>query len=81
MCSRTDTRRKVKRFYAFKIDDYSSKYLRLMFEKHIDIQAIVTTDKWRGYTPIAKEYNITQVLSNKGSNFKVLHTMIHQVKS
>ena len=52
-----------------------------MFEKHIDMQAIVTTDKWRGYTPIAKEYNITQVLSNKGSNFKALHTMIHQFKS
>lgn len=72
---------KVKRFYAFKIKDYSSKSLRKMFEKHIDIQANVTTDKWRGYTPIAKEYSITQVLSNKGSNFKALHTMIHQVKS
>ena len=28
---------KVKLFYAFKIDDYSSKSLRLMFEKHINI--------------------------------------------
>ena len=27
---------KVKLFYAFKIDDYSSKSLRLMFEKHIN---------------------------------------------
>jgi transposase-like protein len=72
---------KVKRFYAFKIKDYSSKSLRKMFEKHIGKQAMVTTDKWRGYSPIANEYNITQVLSNKGSNFKALHTMIHQVKS
>lgn len=72
---------KVKRFYAFKINDYSSKSLRKMFEKHISIQAKVTTDKWKGYNPIAKDYNITQVLSNKGSNFKALHTMIHQVKS
>ena len=28
-----------------------------------------------------KEYNITQIESNHGLNFKALHTMIHQVKS
>ncbi len=72
---------KVKRFYVFKIDDYSSKSLKKMFAKHIDKQAKVTTDKWKGYNPIAKEYNITQILSNKGANFKALHIMIHQVKS
>lgn len=66
---------KVKRFYAFKIEDYSAKSLKRMFVKHIDKQAQVTTDKWKGYNPIAKEYNITQVLSNKGANFKALHTM------
>jgi hypothetical protein len=27
------------------------------------------------------EYNITQIESNHGLNFKALHTMIHQVKS
>ena len=31
--------------------------------------------------PIAKEYDLTQVLSDKGANFKALHVMIHQVKS
>lgn len=72
---------KVKRFYAFKIENYSAKSLKRMFDKHIDKQAKVTTDKWKGYNPIAKDYNITQVLSNKGANFKALHTMIHQVKS
>lgn len=72
---------KVRRFYAFKIDDYSSKSLRKMFEKHIDKQAMVTTDKWKGYNPIAKDYKITQVLSNKGAEFIALHTMIHQIKS
>lgn len=71
---------KVKRFYVFKIEDYSAKSLKRMFDKHIDKQAKVTTDKWKGYNPIAKEYNITQVLSNKGANFIALHTMIHQVK-
>ena len=72
---------KVKRFYTFQIPDYSAKSLRKMFEKHIDITAKVTTDKWKGYNPIAKEYDLTQILSEKGSNFKALHVMIHQVKS
>ena len=72
---------KVKRFYTFQIPDYSSKSLRKMFEKHIDITAKVTTDKWKGYNPIAKDYDLTQILSDKGSKFKALHVMIHQVKS
>ena len=72
---------KVKRFYTFQIPDYSAKSLRKMFEKHIDITAKVTTDKRKGYNPIAKEYDLTQILSDKGSNFKELHVMIHQVKS
>jgi len=72
---------KVKRFYTFQIPDYSAKSLRKMFEKHIDKTAKVTTDKWKGYNPIAKEYDLTQILSDKGSNFKALHVMIHQVKS
>lgn len=72
---------KVKRFYSFKIPDYSAKSLKDMFKKHISLDAKVTTDKWKGYRPIAKEYNITQIKSDKGSNFKALHVMIHQVKS
>lgn len=72
---------KVKRFYTFQIPDYSAKSLRKMFEKHIDKHAKITTDKWKGYNPIAKDYDLTQILSDKGSNFKALHIMIHQVKS
>lgn len=72
---------KVKRFYTFKIENYSAKSLRKIFDKHIDKNATITTDKWRGYNPIGKEYNITQLESDSVSNFKALHTMIHQVKS
>ena len=72
---------KVKRFYTFQIPDYSAKSLRKIFDKHIDITAKVITDKWKGYGPIAKDYDLTQILSDKGSNFKALHVMIHQVKS
>jgi transposase-like protein len=72
---------KVKRFYTFQIPDYSAKSLRKMFDKHIDKEAKITTDKWKGYNPIANDYDLKQVLSDKGANFKALHVMIHQVKS
>ena len=72
---------KIKRMYALKIDDYSAKELKTIFDKHIDKNAKITTDKWRGYRPLIKEYNITQIESNQGKNFMALHTMIHQVKS
>ncbi|MFT6963144.1 MAG: hypothetical protein ACJAWV_002878 [Flammeovirgaceae bacterium] len=67
--------------YAMKIDDYSSKSLSGIFEKHIDKKAKITTDVWRGYRPIMKEYSIEQIPSNNGQNFKALHTMIHQLDS
>ena len=72
---------KVKRMYALKIDNYSSKELENIFEQHISEQANVTTDKWRGYRPLSGEYKITQEKSVGGVNFKALHTMIHQLKS
>lgn len=72
---------KVKRFYALKINDFSAKSLRTIFDKHICKDANITTDEWKGYKPIMKDYNIEQIPSNHGSNFKALHTMIHQVKS
>jgi transposase-like protein len=73
---------KVKRMYAMSIKDYSSKQLANIFEKHIDINAKITTDLWRGYRPLSeKSYKINQIKSNSGMNFKALHTMIHQLKS
>ena len=72
---------KVKRFYSLKISDFSSKSLVKIFERHISEQANITTDEWRDYAPIAKNYQIIQIPNNSGLNFKALHTMIHQVKS
>ncbi len=72
---------KVKRMYAMRIDNYSSKELKKLFEKHVSEKATVTTDLWKGYRPLMKDYNINQIKSNGGLNFKALHTMIHQVKS
>ncbi len=72
---------KTKRMYAMAIDDFSAKSLSHIFEKHIDKKAKITTDLWRGYRPLASTFNIAQIPSNNGLNFKALHTMIHQVKS
>jgi transposase-like protein len=72
---------KVKRMYSMRIDNYSSKELKKLFVKHISKEAEITTDSWKGYLPLAKDYNITQIESGHGLNFKALHTMIHQVKS
>lgn len=72
---------KVKRMYSLNIGNYSAKELGRIFEKHISKEANVVTDKWKGYRPLMSQYNITQIESNRGMNFKALHTMIHQVKS
>jgi transposase-like protein len=72
---------KVKRMYALKINNFSAKELSGIFDKHIDVDAQITTDLWKGYRPLSKQYNITQIKSNNGLNFIALHTMIHQVKS
>lgn len=71
----------VRRMYALKIDNFSAKELSGIFDKHIDPKASITTGLWKGYKPIAKQYGITQIESNSGKNFKVLHIMIHKIKS
>jgi len=72
---------KVKRVYFNKIDDYSSKSLSCIFEKHISIDAHVLTDKWTGYVPLSKRFKIEQKYSEKGGSMKQMHTIIHQLKS
>jgi len=71
----------IKRVYALKINDYSSKSLGKLFEKHISTDANIDTDKWKGYRPLMKEYNITQSLSDKGQGMPQMHIIIHQIKS
>lgn len=72
---------KVRRMYAMRIEDFSARSLQYIFINNISREAKVTTDKWKGYRPIAKAYDINQIESSNGANFKALHTMIHQIKS
>ncbi len=72
---------KVKRAYFNKIADYSSKSLSSIFDNHISEKAHVLTDKWTGYVPISKRFDIEQKYSDKGGSMKQMHTIIHQLKS
>jgi len=72
---------KVERMYSMRIDNYSAKELKKLFDKHISADATITTDLWKGYRPLMEEFNISQIKSDGGLNFKALHTMIHKVKS
>jgi predicted RNA-binding Zn-ribbon protein involved in translation (DUF1610 family)/transposase-like protein len=73
--------KKVKRVYVKAIGDYSAKSLTPIFEDHVSRSAKVVTDQWKGYLPLKREYDIEQVPSRKGKNFKELHIIVHQVKS
>jgi transposase-like protein len=71
----------IKRVYALKIDDYSSKSLKILFDKHISKTARVKTDNWKGYRPLKADYNISQSLSKNGLSMPQIHIVIHQIKS
>jgi transposase-like protein/ribosomal protein L37E len=70
----------IGRAYAKTIDSASSKNLKTIFDAHIGINASVKTDGWRGYLPLKQQWNISRELSQKGENFKQLHTHIMNLK-
>ncbi len=59
----------IKGMYALKINNFSSKELSGIFKKHIDKKARITTDLWKGYCPLCKDYTIRQIESAYGLNF------------
>ena len=71
----------IKRVYFDQLEDYSCKEIRKIFDKHISKSATIKTDKWTGYNPLKKEFDLKQIKSDKGKSSKELHTIIHQVKS
>lgn len=63
--------------YAQLIEGYKSDDFRPFFESCISKdEAKVKTDKWTGYSPLKKDYQIEQILSEKGSNFPEIHILI-----
>jgi transposase-like protein len=74
------TKNGIKRAYGIKISDFSSMELRKVFDRHIDRNANVETDKWRGYNPLAQHWNIVQTKSKPAENFQLIHRFIQQLK-
>ncbi len=71
----------IKRGYAMVIDNYGSKELGKIFSKHIDKSAKIMTDKWKGYVPLMKDFDITQEVSEGGVNFTPMNRFIQGLKS
>ena len=70
----------IKRAYGIKIDNFSTKELRKIFDMHITQKAKVETDLWRSYTPLKEEWNIVQSKSDPKENFQSIHRFIQQLK-
>ena len=71
----------LKRMYAKVIENASAGELLEIFEKHVDRDAKILTDQWRGYSPLTEAYNIKQEKSQPDANFRVMHRCIQQLKS
>lgn len=76
-----DTVGGIKRAYGIKIDNFSTKELRKIFDLHITKKAKIETDLWRAYTPLKSTWNITQSKSDPKNNFQTIHRFIQQLKS
>ena len=71
----------IKRVYFDELQDYSCKEIRKIFDKHISKSETIKTDKWTGYNPLKKAFDLKQIKSDKRKSSKELHTINHQVKS
>jgi transposase-like protein len=74
-------KKKIGLAYAQCIEDYSSDSFRSFFENRIDKKAIVQTDGFRSYIPLADTYNIRQFYSENGKGFPEIHLIIMNFKS
>ena len=71
----------VGRAYADVIEHSSAIELGGFLTKYFSREAEVVSDKWKGYTPLKKEFkNLKQVASEDGKNFKELHIHIMNIK-
>lgn len=75
-------KKQVGRAYALKIEDCSAEEVGKLFDKHLDSEAFIKTDKWRGYLPLKAAYpNLSQEKSEPKLNFQRMHQHISNLKS
>ena len=75
-----DNRGGIKRAYGLKINNFSAKELKRIFDQHISEKALTVTDLWKGYLPLKGQWDISQSKSNPKENFKTIHRFIQQLK-
>jgi hypothetical protein len=69
------------RSYMQQIQQSSTDEFRPFFNAHISKEAKVRTDNWKAYTPLKMEYfNLEQIDSDNGTNFRELHIQIMNFK-
>lgn len=71
----------VGRAYAEVIENSSAKKLGAFLRKYVSKDSELITDKWRGYSPLKKEFTkLKQLASDEGKNLKELHIHIMNIK-
>jgi hypothetical protein len=71
----------VGRAYARVIESASAAAFRPFFMDHIRPDAQITTDVWKGYLPLRKDFPaLKQIPSNGGKNFPQLHIHIMNIQ-
>lgn len=72
----------VKRAYGKVIENAGSKELQPFVKEVVHPESQITTDKWRGYKPLKKEYKkLKQKKSKRGKNFDSFHRFIMGFKA
>ena len=49
---------RIKRVYFDQLENYSCKEIRKIFNRRTSISASIKTDKWTGYNPLKKEFDL-----------------------
>ncbi len=81
MVVETTLEHKIKRVYGIKIQNYSGKELRKLFERHIKKGSTVTVDGWKGYNEMKNDYKILNDIEGMKQTTHPINRMIQQFKS
>ena len=75
-----DNKGGTERAYGMKAEDFSTKELRKILDRHIPEKAKTDTGLWRSYTPLKVEWDMGQTKSGPKQNFQAIHRFIQQLK-
>ena len=72
----------IVRCYANQIPSAGTKQLKPFFQKYISKEALIRTDKWRGYRPLKYLFTwLKQEVSVPKNNFRLFHRQVMMLKA